>query len=127
MPTINNKNNTQRLAAVQKLKDGFVKHLAASGNVAFGTKTWTPAEVEADIQSLVDAHNAAEAARGAFHDAVGVARKARTDVAKLVALIKQLALIRSPIRPRSLRTSASNRRSRARARSRTSSRPWRRA
>jgi hypothetical protein len=88
------KNHTSNVAAAQKLKDGFDKHLAGLGTIVFGAKTWTPADVGTTIQSLVDAHNAAEAARGAFHDAVGVAEKARADARQLLILIRQMAHMR---------------------------------
>ncbi len=89
-----NTNTHTRIVADQKLKAGYDKHLAADGNVVSGAHTWTPTDVDALLQASLDAENAVEAARGAFHDAVAAARKAREDFAVLRAVLKQLALLR---------------------------------
>jgi hypothetical protein len=77
----------------------YVKHLAVAGNLVVASKTYTPADVQADIQAILDTENAAEVARGAFHGAVAEVRATRARVAALVHAVKQHALIRFADQP----------------------------
>jgi hypothetical protein len=82
-----------RMQSTQKLRDGYVAHLATE-SVHLGSTVKTPADVEADVKSTLDAEHAAEVARGAFHGAIADARAKRQAIKALLAAIKQLALSR---------------------------------
>jgi hypothetical protein len=82
------------LSNQKKLAEGFLKHLAALGNLVTGDQTFTPADVQAHAKACDDTEQAVGAARGVFHDAVAAARKAREDARPAFAAIKELALHR---------------------------------
>jgi hypothetical protein len=89
-----NPNKQSVIAADQKLSDGYTKHAADVGNLVMGSQTFTSADVQAHVKLCADTDTAAEAARGAFHDAVAAAKKAHGDSRAIVAALKQLVLIR---------------------------------
>jgi hypothetical protein len=97
--TTSKTNKQTRLLADEKLRDGYTKHLAGAGNIVVASKDHTPADVQADIQARIDADNASEVARGAFHGAVADAAAVRQRTAAIVEAVKQLALIRFADQP----------------------------
>jgi hypothetical protein len=82
------------LAADQKLSDGYTKHAADVGNLVVGSQTFMSADIQAHVKLCADTQQAAEAARGALHEAVAAAKKARADSRPMIAALKQLVLIR---------------------------------
>jgi hypothetical protein len=89
--TMDRGKNKEKVLA-QQLGAGITKHFSNASSLTFGNSTFTPAQIEASLQTLVDLRTAVEDARAALQAKVAAenAQSAplRSQLSALVAFVK---------------------------------------
>ena len=86
------KGKNKETVLAQQLSAGIKKHFSAASTLAFGNGTFTPAQIEASLQALIDLRTAVEDARAATKAKVAAENAQgaplRSQMAALVAFVR---------------------------------------